>query len=540
MFALAALAWLLAWPLLQAALTVEVHAQTANDSSQPAGNSLFQPALIDPRYPPRFNAPPGSRAGSQPPAPRAVSQEPVPSPRATIPSGAGETGFDATGVTAKKKKNQRKPGDPRPLPPPPPKPRGPPQAAEGHTLAQQIGQRDAYKVPDTPPRRTLVPFQDPYEPLGIRAGSLLLKPSIDVTRGYDTNPGHSSTGKGSGYTVIEPALKVRSAWAVHEFGADVRGTYSKFDSLQSLDRPMAEAKTYLRFDASRDTAINLEGRYLLSTDYPGSPNVPADVVKLPMFTTYGTSLGLTQRFNHFEVLAKAGYDRTDYQDSDLSDGTKSSNHDRDLNQFSGQLRGSYEVFPGVKPFVEILADTRLHDIQLDRNGFQRDSKALTPKIGTTFELTRKLTGEVSAGYLERNYTDPNLLPIRAVVYDASLKWELSGLTTATLTASSRGDESVVAGWSGALRRDVGIQVDHALRRWLIWTVKAGYGVDDYINNASSVGRADTRVSLGSAITYKLNRDFWLKGEYRYDQLRSSAAGSDYSANAFLVGLKLQR
>jgi hypothetical protein len=71
-------------------------------------------------------------------------------------------------------------------------------------------------------------------------------------------------------------------------------------------------------------------------------------------------------------------------------------------------------------------------------------------------------------------------------------------------------------------------------------VKAGYGVDDYINNPSSVGRADTRVSLGSAITYKLNRDIWLKGEYRYDQLRSSAIGSDYSANAFLVGLKLQR
>ena len=127
-----------------------------------------------------------------------------------------------------------------------------------------------------------------------------------------------------------------------------------------------------------------------------------------------------------------------------------------------------------------------------------------------------------------------------MVYDAALKYEATGLTTVTLTANSRADESVVAGWSGALRRDVGIQVDHALRRWLIWTVKAGYGVDDYINNASSVGRADTRVSLGSAITYKLNRDFWLKGEYRYDQLRSSAAGSDYSANAFLVGLKLQR
>jgi hypothetical protein len=357
-----------------------------------------------------------------------------------------------------------------------------------------------------------------------------------VTRGYDTNPAHTSTGKGSGYTLIEPALKLRSQWAVHEFGADIRGTYSQFDSLSSLNRPMLDAKAYQRFDVSRDTNINIDGRYLLSTDYPGSPNVPADVTKLPIFMTYGTTLGLAQRFNHFEVAAKASVDRTEYQDSKLSDGTTSSNHDRDFNQYGGALRGSYEVIPGVKPFVELAADTRKHDLPFDRNGFQRDSNALAPKVGTTFELTRKLTGEFAVGYLERRYEDPNLLPLRGVVYDAALKWEATGLTTATLTASSRADESVVPGWSGALRRDAGLQVDHAFRRWLIGTIKIGYGLDDYVGSL----RADKRMSLGCAITYKLNREFWLKGEYRYDQLRSNVDGVDYSANAFLVGLKLQR
>jgi hypothetical protein len=95
---------------------------------------------------------------------------------------------------------------------------------------------------------------------------------------------------------------------------------------------------------------------------------------------------------------------------------------------------------------------------------------------------------------------------------------------------------VVPGWSGALRRDVGVQVDHALRRWLILTVRAGYGFDEYVGS----DRADKRMSLGSALTYKFSRELWLKGEYRYDQLRSNASGVDYHANVFLVGLKLQR
>ena len=60
--------------------------------------------------------------------------------------------------------------------------------------------------------------------------------------------------------------------------------------------------------------------------------------------------------------------------------------------------------------------------------------------------------------------------------------------------------------------------------------------DDYVGSI----RADSRMSLGTAITYKLNREIAIKGEYRYDQLRSNIEGVDYSANVFLVALKLQR
>ncbi len=134
--------------------------------------------------------------------------------------------------------------------------------------------------------------------------------------------------------------------------------------------------------------------------------------------------------------------------------------------------------------------------------------------------------------------------MNGVVADASLIWDATGLTTVTLTATSRAEETVLAGVSGALRRDVGVQVDHALRRWLIWTVRAGYGFDDYVERSCECNgfleRVDNRTSLGTALTYKFNRELSLKGEYRYDQLRSNIAGVDYNANVFLIGLKLQR
>jgi hypothetical protein len=487
----------------------------------------FRPQLADPQHAQRFGRP-------RDPVSRAAEPESAP------PSSAGDTGSDSTGKARKKKTSKRKPGEARPAPLPPPPPPGPPQQVGGHTSAPQVAARasyaDAYRPPDAPPRRQPVLARDAYEPLGLNFGTFLLRPSIEITRGWDTNPSHQHNGQGSAFTTLEPALKLRSQWSRHEFGADLRGSFTDYDQLSSANRPLVDAKTFTRIDVSRDTRVDTESRFLLSTDYPGSPNLPADIAKLPIYTSYGTTAGLTQRFNRLELSGKASVDRTMYQDSLLTDGATSSNHDRDYNQYGGQVRASYEVWPGVKPFAELGGDTRQHDLSYDRNGFQRDSRALTPKVGTGFELTRILTGEVAVGYQRRRYQDPSLEELRGVVADASLVWVATGLTTATLTANSRADELVVAGASGVLRRDVAVQVDHAFRRWLIGTVKLGYGFDDYVG----LDRADTRVSLGSAITYKFNRDLSFKGEYRYDRLRSNVANVDYNANVFMIGLKLQR
>ena len=101
----------------------------------------------------------------------------------------------------------------------------------------------------------------------------------------------------------------------------------------------------------------------------------------------------------------------------------SSNDDRNYNQYAGTLRGSYDLLPGVKPFVEVGADTRVHDLQIDRSGDQRNSDGMVVRGGTTFEFSRKLTGEISVGYITRRYKDPTpATSISGFVFDASLIW----------------------------------------------------------------------------------------------------------------------
>jgi hypothetical protein len=392
---------------------------------------------------------------------------------------------------------------------------------------------------DRPRRRPVE--EDPYAPLGIRAGALTLWPAIELSGGYDSNPESGNVARGSSLLVVTPELKLRSDWVRHAVTADIKGSYTTYGetfdgSPRELDRPSLDGKAIGRLDISSHDRLDMEGRLVVATDNPGSPNVVAGLQKLPIYTQFGTTLGYAHTFNRFELAAKAGVDRRVYESSLLTDGSTGSNEDRQYNQYSGGLRGSYTLLPGVKPFVEISADTRVHDLQFDRNGTQRDSDGFVLRGGTTLEFSRKLTGEVSIGQLTRSYKDPTLPDISGLVFDTSLLWSATPLTAVALTGRSTVDEVIVPGAAGVLRRDFTIQVDHAFRRWLIGTFRFGYGRDDYVG----MDREDERWYASLAALYKLNRNAQLKGELRRDWLTSTAAGAGYTADAVMLGVRLQQ
>jgi hypothetical protein len=76
------------------------------------------------------------------------------------------------------------------------------------------------------------------------------------------------------------------------------------------------------------------------------------------------------------------------------------------------------------------------------------------------------------------------------------------------------------------------------RRWLVGSIRFGYGIDEYISPANE--RVDHRYVVSAGITYKLNRAIQLKGEVREEWLRSNVIGADYNATVALIGLRLQR
>jgi len=397
-------------------------------------------------------------------------------------------------------------------------------------------------TPGTVPQRPLpLAAGDPYAALGIRAGSFLLLPSLDLTAGYNTNPERVTGSGGAPYFIAAPELQVRSDWERHSLTADITGSYTEYGEnlVPSLNVPYLNAKIDGRVDVTRDTQILLDQRFLINTDNPGSPNLrtnqQAQLAQLPLNFDVGETVGVAQQFNRLSFSLRGTFDRSTYDESLLTDGETSSNADRNFNQYAGIMRAGYELDPGFKPFVELEGDERIHDEQFDRNGLQRDSVGASGKVGAAVDLFGSLTGEMAVGYVERTYQDPTLPNVSGVIADGSLLWQATPLTSAKLTATSQVYETIVAGASGELSRDVSLQIDHAFQYWLVGTLKGGYGNDNYVGVFT-----DNRYFVSVGLAYKLTREMQIRTELRQDWLTTTEPGFTYTATTALIGLRLQR
>lgn len=393
-------------------------------------------------------------------------------------------------------------------------------------------------IASTPPSLRPPPEEKPFDPLGVQLGAFIFRPAMEYTRGFDNNPARNSTAptQSSWFNIYSPELLINSNWAVHEFTANIRGSYTTYDTMHQLDRPTVDAKATSRIDVTSQSRIELEGRYLLFTDNPGSPNIQAGLAHLPIAHTYGGTAGGGHRFNRFDVSLKGSFDRTVYNDSEFTDGQTDSNVDRNFNRYGLVLRTSYEVTPGVRPFIELGADRRQYDLAVDAGGVMRTSQGSYGKAGTTLELRPKLAGEIALGYLSRSYFDPGLTDIRGYTFDTTLTWLATALTTVKLTSATTVAESTLVGVSGSFTRETALQVDHAFRRWLIATLKLTRGFDDYIGSP----REDYRYIASSALAYNVGREIVIKGEYRQEWRYSNEPGNNYWAHVWLIGARFQR
>ncbi|MBX9741450.1 MAG: outer membrane beta-barrel protein [Beijerinckiaceae bacterium] len=391
-------------------------------------------------------------------------------------------------------------------------------------------------IPGPPATRRPPVDADPFAPTGVRAGAFVLRPSLEQSVGYDSNPNRlTANPKGSAAIRTEGRLNAQSDWSVHKLELDLRGGYSAFPSVPNSDQPEGAARATLRLDADRATAIELETRAALSTSRPGSPETGGAVGRTRILTL-GASAGMNRRLGRLLFDVKALADHTQYEDGKLAGGGTLPLSLDDFGSYGLKTRVSYEIGTALNPFVETLVDLRRHDSRLDANLYRRDSHGLAARIGNSFDVTRTLTGELGVGYARRTYEDARFKPVEGATFGGQLVWLASPLTKLTMRASTDIGETNVIGVAGVFVRKGELEIVHAMRRYLTFTATGGYSKSVY----EGAGLEQDSWSGGFKAEYNLTRNLAIRGSYTHELLRSTAPASNYRASIFMFGLKLQR
>jgi len=380
-----------------------------------------------------------------------------------------------------------------------------------------------------------------YDPLGVRMGSFVLLPQLDVVEQYETNIFATEDDEEDDFiTRIIPNLTLQSDWNNHqvrfETGADV-GRYWE-NSREDYEDYFVGASG--RVDIRRSTQLNLGTQYRRAHESNEDPDDAGAAAEHPTeLNLYSADVALRHDFGRFNATVAGGFDRITYEDPDARNPppNKIIEHDRDRNVYEGRVRVGYEIQPQYEAFVLGSYNQRRYDGDEVGTGINRDSDGYAVALGMAVDFGGVIFGDFYAGYRVQDYDDSSLDDISGLGGGADITWNVTGLTT--IVGSLTGDirETTDPNASGRQVATGRVRVDHELRRNILLGGEVSATRDDY----EGISRTDWFYTAGANGTYLINR--YLRGgvsyEFRQRNADSGFSGEDFTNHVFLVRLGLQ-
>ena len=387
------------------------------------------------------------------------------------------------------------------------------------SLLASTGQLPA---PDGDPLpRTFQPQADAYAATGIRRGSFILFPELEVGGVYSSNVASLSPDGPDDFGLrVAPKIALRSDWARHALAVEAQSESVFWDEYNSQNINNASAAISGRVDIRSTTTLDLSAGAGLSQSTSSDIEVPDSASAPREDMAYNMLARLTHSMGRVVTQATAAVTWFKFGDVDLGALGIEDNDDRDYVTPSAGLRVGYLMTPAVQPFVEVTYAPRIHDQNVDRNGFKRDSQGVVLRSGIAFNDGSIWAGEVAARYEIRDYEDVDLRTQSALGVDANVSWNPSELTTVAFTAASQIEESSDPLVSGALTWSAGIQVQHQMMDNVAVQagVSAGYTDYDGLSDETFFGS-----SLG--VAYAIHKEVELIAGYEFSTQKPDVGDS---------------
>lgn len=376
-----------------------------------------------------------------------------------------------------------------------------------------------------------------HAPMGVRAGSFLVTPKVDVTESYNDNIYSTQNNTESDFiTSVKPEVTVESNWSRHALNAKANVEARKFADNDAEDETNHFIGTDGRIDVMRDTAIGGGISWDRSHEDRGNPNSVAAAKEPTRLDTITGKLGAYRSLGRLNGQIETQAERKMFEDGrNAITNAVIDNGGRNRNEYTQSLRVGYQLDDRFEVFAKGTVDARVYDRDLNLN---RSSHGKSAVVGTAFDITGKTAGEVHAGVMSRNYVHGTIKDVNEPTFGGKVTWNPSQITTVIANIERSIDETVSAASSAYVNTDYGVKAEHALTEHTLLTGNVGYATNDY-KGAAATQRSDDYWTLGAGAKYYINRYLAANAGYTFRDRDSSVVGADYDRNTVMVGLSAQ-
>lgn len=418
------------------------------------------------------------------------------------------------------------------------------QLPAGQTLGQPLGSNAFVTAPPlqsqllrqgTTDERELAVFERPlpdYDPVGLRAGSFLIFPSLDLSGGYNNNIYAAPSGAQSdGIFALSPAVAVRSNFEQDQLNADIssadafyadRGSEDYNDYQGALNGRHYFSNTIVAFGRASAGHLHLTR---------GSPNAqsPTEPTQYNDYTAYA---GLAQTGLRLQLQGDAFYEHLQFQSVPVPGGVLSNgfqNHD----QVVTTARAGYEITHQVIAFVRGAYNQRMYPES--SGGFNRDSHGLTGDVGVDLDLNSVFVTEAFVGALHQTYADSRFANVTKPDFGMDAVWNVTPRASLLFDAVRSIDETTLLPASSITTTTLSTGAQYQFLPQLQGRIDYAHSFLHF-NNTGFNDNVDT---ISATMNYFIGRNFVVRPTLTYQTRSTNRPSSDYGQLQGIVDLTLR-
>lgn len=377
-----------------------------------------------------------------------------------------------------------------------------------------------------------------YTAEGKRVGGFTFKPSITVEEVYDSNIFATETStKEDMITKVAPALVLESNWNNHVLKFNASGDVGAYSDNSRENYGDYTVGASGRLDVLKETYILGSASASRLHEDRGSPDARTNADSPTEYTQNDASLSFMRNLRRLSFNLTGDYSGLNYDNGQTSTGTVIINNDRDRDQYKGTVRVGYEIIPDYQAFVRSSINKRSYDLDVDQNGFDRDSKGYEVVGGTAINLGGKTKGEVFAGYMSQDYDSVSLEDASGAQFGGDILWNATGLTSVKIGILRGIEETTTASSSSYTATTYSVGLQHEVAYNVLAGIDASYSTNEY-ESTTATPREDELFGAGAELRYLLNRNASVVGRYDYTNRDSNVVNQDYDRSQVSLGLKL--